>query len=296
LGNNQQELKNYLDNFKEVYPDYVYECEFHNNWFLGVPRNKISELPDPKEGVKKILAMKEGELDVYLKLTQELLNIVHDGGISVSDIGVTNSTLLGTYSYGRSDVDMIIYGKENYRKYREIIQNVKHPKLRWRTVDEWKKYFATYNSGLNFSESEFIWHAQRKFSDGLFRETVFSVFGVENENETWFKWGSEKYTPMGTATIKAKVKDEFNGAVRPGYYEVEDSKMIKGVDNVKVSRVVTYARDFMLQAFDGENISASGVLEKVDSLNNNETYYRLVVGYFDSYIERRGHEFIKVDR
>ena len=44
----------------------------------------------------------------------------------------------------------------------------------------------------------------------------------------------------------------------------------------------------------GEKIEASGVLEEVKSKDNG-LYYRIVIGYFDSYIsERREGEYIKV--
>ena len=291
----QDRLKDYINDFRKAYPEYVYDSPLHGRWFMGVPRKKISKLPDPKEGVSRILAMKESELDEYMKRAQAFINILVDGGLKPSEIGVTNSTLLGTYTYGRSDIDVIVYGKKNYWKYRGIIQQTKHPLMRWRTIDEWKKYFATYNAGLYITEEEFIRHASRKFSDGLFGETVVSVFGVENPDEVSVKWGEEKYTPMGMATVKGKVKEDFNGVARPGYYEIEGSKVIKGPD-VKVEKIVTYARDFMLQAFKGENVVAAGVLEKADPLSGNgKINYRIVVGYFDSYVSRRGEEFIKSD-
>jgi len=289
-------LKGYIDDFRKAYPEYMYDSPLHKTWFMGVPRKKIAKLPDPKEGVKRILKMKESELDEYMKRTQALLNLLKDGGLKIEEIGVTNSTLLGTYTYGRSDIDIIIYGKKNYWSYIDIIKKSKHPWLRWRTIEEWKKYFSTYNAGLFITEDEFIWHAQRKYGDGLFGETVFSVFGVENTNEVSVKWGDEKYTPMGMATIKGTVNDNYNGVVRPGYFELENSEVING-PNVKVRRIVTYARDFMLQAFKGENVVAAGILEKVQPLNGNDKpYYRIVIGYFDSYTNRRGEEYIKADR
>lgn len=292
----EKKLKEYINDFRKAYPEYMYDSPLHQTWFMGVSRKKIARLPDPKEGVKRILAMRESELDEYMKRTQALLNLIIDGGLNVKDLGVTNSTLLGTYTYGKSDIDIIIYGKKNYWRYIDLMRTSKHPLLRWRTAEEWKKYFSTYNAGLFLTENEFIRHAQRKYSDGLFGETVFSVFGVENPNEVSVKWGGERYTPMGLVTIKGKVKDDFNGVVRPGYYEIENSKIVKGPD-VKVEKIVTYARDFMLQVFKGEDVVASGVLEKAESLSNSDKpYYRLVVGYFDSYTSRRGEEYVKADR
>ena len=290
----EKRLKKYIDDFRKAYPEYMYDSPLHNTWFMGVPKKKIAKLPDPKEGVKGILAMKESELDEYMKRTQRFLNLTLESGLKPSDLGVTNSTLLGTYTYGRSDIDVIVYGKKNYWKYINFIKSIKHPWLRTKTIDEWKKYFASYNAGLFISEKEFIRHAQRKFIDVYFGETVVSVFGVENPDELSVKWGNEKYTAMSMATVKGKVKDDYNGVVRPGYYEIDNAKVIKGPD-VKVVKIVTYARDFMLQVFKGENVVAAGILEKVEPLDGSKEYYRIVVGYFDSYTSRRGEEYIKSD-
>ncbi|MBI2101493.1 hypothetical protein HYT53_02680 [Candidatus Woesearchaeota archaeon] len=291
----EKRLKSYIDDFRKAYPDYMYDSPLHKTWFMGVPRNKIAKLPNPKDGVKRILAMKGSEMDDYMKRAHGFLSLVLESGLKASDLGVTNSTLLGTYTYGRSDIDIIVFGKDNYWKYINFIQNAKHPWLRWKSLEEWKKYFASYNAGLFISEDEFIWHSRRKFIDVYFGETVVSVFGVENPDELSVKWGDEKYTPMGMATVKGKVKDDYNGVVRPGYYELENARVIQGPD-VNVKKVVTYARDFMLQAFKGESIVAAGILEKVTPLKSGEEYYRIVIGYFESYTTRRGEEYIKVQR
>ena len=291
----EKRLKEYIDDFRKAYPEYLHDSKLHNTWFMGVPKNKIAKLPDARQGVKRILAMKDSEMDEYMKRTQGFLNLMIDNGLKPNDIGVTNSTLLGTYTYGRSDIDIIVFGKKNYWNYINFIKHAKHPWLRWKTLEEWKKYFASYNAGLFISEDEFIWHARRKFIDVYFGETVVSVFGVENPDELSVKWGDEKYTTMGMATVKGKVKDDYNGVVRPGYYEIENSKVINGPD-VKVEKIVTYARDFMLQAFKNENIVAAGILEKAEPLNGNKPYYRIVIGYFDSYTSRRGEEYIKAER
>ena len=291
----EKRLKEYIDEFRKAYPEYMFDSPLHKTWFMGVPKNKIAKLPDPREGVKRILGLKESEMDDYMKRAQGFLSLMLESGLKPSDLGVTNSTLLNTYTYGRSDIDIIVFGKKNYWKYINFIKNAKHPWLRWKSLEEWKKYFASYNAGLFISEEEFIWHARRKFIDVYFGETVVSVFGVENPDELSVKWGEENYTPMGMATVKGNVKDDYNGIVRPGYYEIENAKVINGPD-VKVEKVVTYARDFMLQAFKGENIVAAGVLEKAIPLKKGKEYYRIVIGYFDSYTSRRGEEYIKVER
>ncbi len=292
----KKKLTNYFETFKKVYPDYVHESDLHGTWFFGIPEDKIESAPDPHEGTKRLMTAHFQELDEYKQRVYLFIQLLLDSGLKESDIGLTNSTLLGNYTYGRSDMDLIIFGKDNYWKAINFLKTAKHPMLRAKTIDEWKKYFSTYNSGLNFTEKEFIRHAQRKPADGFFGETVYSLFGVEEPKDITVPWGSEKYTRKGLATIRANVVNDYHAAVRPGFYEVEDAKVIEGnKENVKIKKVVTYARDFLLQAFPGETILATGMLEEVEPVNG-EKYHRLVVGYFDMYLsDRREQEFIKVE-
>ncbi|MBI4021217.1 MAG: hypothetical protein HY369_03160 [Candidatus Aenigmarchaeota archaeon] len=290
----EQELRQYIEHFRKLYPYYFHDSPLHQRWFFGVPKTRIASYQDPKKGVQDLVRLPSEDLDTYSLRTQDFLNILHDHGLPYSAMGITNSTLLGNYTHGRSDIDIMVFGKENYWTFFDFIRDVRHPLLRWRTVEEWQKYFASYNAGLNFSEQEFIWHAQRKRGDGLFDNNVFSVFCVEEPGETAVPWGTERYTPVGTATVKGVVGDHFHSIVRPGFYGLDNSTVVQGLD-VPVRQVVTFARDFMAQAFHGETLLAHGVLEKVTPVSGEE-YYRVVVGYFDSYFTNRGTEFIKVKR
>ena len=105
---------------------------------------------------------------------------------------------------------------------------------------------------------------------------------------------------MGLATIEAEVTDHYNSHVRPGFYEVNNAKLIKEDsenpkidENIPIRRVVTYSIPFVQQVLTGEKIKACGLLELVKP-KKGENYYRVVIGYFDSYVgDRRELEYIK---
>jgi hypothetical protein len=52
----------------------------------------------------------------------------------------------------------------------------------------------------------------------------------------------------------------------------------------------------MMQVKKGEPVTAREMLEKVIPVNGDEEYYRITIGYFDSYLSRKGEEFIKTVR
>ena len=133
-----------------------------------------------------------------------------------------------------------------------------------------------------------------KKSEGYFNNTLFVIFAAENEGETWFKWGKEKYETLGLVTVEGVVTNNFDSVVRPGCYEIKDSRIVEGHDgNVDVKRIVFYSRDYCMIADKGERITACGLLEKVTPKDGKE-YYRVVVGYFDAYVtDRREKEYVK---
>jgi len=143
----------------------------------------------------------------------------------------------------------------------------------------------------------YIENMHRKKSEGFFKDTLFIIFAVENESETWYKWNQEKYKRIGTAKFEAMVKDNKSSIVRPGCYTISDSKFIDGdetCDNLQISKIVFYSRDYCMLAYPNEKVEVNGVVEEV-TRENGEKYYRLVIGYFDSYMNgKRDDEYIKV--
>lgn len=296
-------LRGYVKQFREKFPDYIYDCPLHQNWFYVVPRDKIKKVHDGRKGLQELWKVPKENLDDYLTLVRELIELLTKSGVNLENLGITHSTLLGNYTFGKSDIDIIIYGKENGWKILDFLKTAKHELLKWKTDDEWAEYYKTHKTSesSHFSEEEYVKHMKRKKYEGMFGGTVFTLFTVEEPEETWFKWGEEKYEPVGLSTISGVVTDHYNSHVRPGYYEIKEGKLIDTqenekieiYENIEIKRIVTYSIPFVQQALKGEKIKACGMLELVTT-KKGDKYYRVVVGYFDAYLsDRREKEFIK---
>ena len=299
----KENLKNYVSQFRKKFPDYIYDCPLTNNWFFVVPKNKIKAVHDCRKGLRELLNVPEKDLDPYLRLVRELVDFLAKSGVDSKNLGITHSTLLGNYTPGKSDIDIVIYGKANGWKILDYLKNANHSKLHWKTDGEWAEYYKEHKTSesLHFTEQEYVRHMSRKRYEGMFGGTVFTLFTVEEPNETWFKWGEEKYEPVGTATINGTVSSHYNSHVRPGFYEIENGSLLKNESGIKkfdgkipIKRVVTYSIPFVQQAIQGEKIKACGLLELVTP-KKAKPYYRIVIGYFDAYLnDRREKEFLKV--
>jgi len=297
----KEKIQDAVRQFKKKFPDYIYDCPISKNWYFVVPKNKIKEIHDPRNGLQELLKVPRKDLDEYLTLVVELIDFLTKSGISSKDLGITHSTLLGNYTPGKSDIDIIIYGKRNGWKILDYLKTAEHDKLHWKTDKEWAEYYKDHQTSesSHFTEQEYVKHMRRKRYEGMFGGNVFTMFTVEEPAESWFNWGDEIYEPLGTATISGIVTDHYNSLVRPGYYEIKDSKIMekegkKDIDaKIPIKKIVTFSIPFVQQALKGEKITACGLLELV-APKKGKKYYRIVVGYFDAYVsDRREKEYIK---
>jgi len=297
LWANQEELKRYIGEFKASYPKYIYKSPHHKigeRLFFMVPFDEIERVYFPRKGLQELMSMPPESLDLHLSNIYEFINFLLKSGIRQKDLGITYSTLMGHYS-SKSDMNVVIYGKDNYWKIMDYLNKNGHPKLRWKTEMEWLDFHKKRNRFQIFEKEPFLKSMIRKKSEGFFNEALFVMFCVEKVEDSWFKWGNEWYTEMGPVTVEGEVTNHFSSVVRPGCYEINNSQIIEGTDNVPVKKIIFYSRDYCDLARTGDKIKACGVLERVDPRDGADSFYRLVVGYFDAYTsDRRDKEYIKV--
>lgn len=291
LFNNKGIVEKNLGEIRNKFPYYIYECKKHRNWFLGVPENKIKRFYDTKKGLQELLKVPVEDLDSYLKATRNMVDILAEASISSKNLGISHSTLLGNYTPGKSDIDILIFGIDNGWKAINHLEKCKNPSLTWKSKEDWTRYYEDRVVSKVYTKKEYVANMVRKKDDGFIDGNVFSLFCIENENESRYDWSAE-HEPLGTVKIRAKVKDAYYSIVRPGFYELKNSKILEGHKEVPIKRIVTWARPFSLQAKENEGIEACGLLEKVKSKEG--TFYQIVIGYFDTYTNDRGEkEYLK---
>jgi hypothetical protein len=237
------------------------------------------------------------DLDNHLQTVIELVSFLLESGLKLSDLGVTYSTLMGYYSQDLSDINITVYGKDNFWKLMRFLENCTHPKLRWKSYEEWEDFYKKRSRQTVHEKSLYLKKMNRRKSEGFFNNKLFVIFAVEKPNETWFKWGEEKYKRLGSAKFEAVVKENKDSVVRPGMYEIYDTKFIGGdsvCKDLKIDKVVFHSRDYCMLAYPGEKVEISGIVEEVTPTSGRK-YYRLVIYYFDAYIsDRREKEYFKL--
>ncbi len=292
----KEELQKYFREFQEAYPHYVYQSEIHDKdrFFFAIPIENMERIYFPRRGLKELMTMPEQALDAHLLRVYHFVQFLLQSGLRLKDLGVTYSTLTGHYSSEVSDINIVVYGKENFWKMMNFLQEAKHHLLRWKSDEEWRHFLQRRSRFARFGGDEAVALMKRKKSEGYFDNVLFVIFAAEKEEEVWFKWGEEKYRQEGLVTIQGTVIDHKSSVVRPGCYIINNVTVLKGGQRENIQKVVFYNRDYCMLAFNGEKIEACGVLEEATGQDGN-SYYRVVVGYFDAYVsERREQEYIKV--
>ncbi|MBI5392774.1 hypothetical protein HZA96_02800 [Candidatus Woesearchaeota archaeon] len=298
-----KKLKEYIEQFKKAYPHYILQSDIHGEERLlfSVPIDSIERVYFPKRGFSELMKISKEHLDAHLYLIHELAHFLLGSGLTIDQIGITYSTLVGHYLSDKSDINIVIYGKKNFWKLMEYLKTAKHPLLRWKTREEWQQFWQRRNRHHVFLETEFVELMLNKKSEGFFDNSLFVIFCAEEKDETWFKWGKETYKQLGCVKIQAVIEDSFSSIARPGMYAVKNAKIIsplplsaRNVCNEKeIKQVVFYSRDYCMLANKGEMIEVSGVLEEVSSKEKGR-FYRVTIGYFDAYLDGRiTDEYIK---
>jgi predicted nucleotidyltransferase len=300
LWGDAEKLKNYIQDFKK---QYILSSKFYdkNRLIFSVPIDNIERIFFPRRGLSQLMEMPPHSLDQHLATVQKLVHMLLGSGLRMKDLGVTYSTLMGHYSPKISDINIVVYGKQNFWQLMAYLQTARNPLLSWKTKADWKEFYLKRNRFNIFDEKDFVNRMCAKKSEGFFDGCLFVIFGTEKEDETWFNWGKETYRELGVTKVIAEVTSNFSSVTRPGIYDVknatvESNNSIVSNSTVKrdVRQIVFYCRDYCMLANPGETIEASGVLEEV-TRTDGAKFYRVVVGYFDAFTsDRRDKEYIRV--
>src|SRR3989344_3565710 len=204
LWADKTELKNYIEDFKQKYPHYILNdagaANNSNRLFFSFPIEQIERVYFPRTGLKELMAMPVAALDHHLNNVHSFVSFLAQSGVKASDLGITYSTLMGHYNSQVSDINIVVYGKQNFWNLMEYLETAQHSSLRWKTESDWLEYYTKRNRLAAFGKDSFLKSSMRKKSEGYFNNTLFVIFAAEKEEEVSFKWNAEQYEALRVAT------------------------------------------------------------------------------------------------
>ena len=255
------------------YPQYLWFDDRRGRQFQAVPKDRISFVLNPTDGLRQLLDMGRHvtDLEGASRSLAELL--VERIGVEWSDIGLTGSQLVGLASQ-KSDIDLVVYGSKPARKiHRSLKDNLdsfpeieryhdgrlkSHVRFRWEKHNRW-------DEALQRLESQ-------KALQGLFRSYDFFIRAVKLPEEIEHDYEDLIIHDEGIQTVGCVVTDDSDSIFTPCIYTVESD------DITNLQRLVSFRGRFTEHVFTDETVEARGRLETVKNVNTDRSFTQLVLG------------------
>jgi predicted nucleotidyltransferase len=273
------------------FPQYTIFYEPLQKCLVGVNEDDILEVRKPDAGLRQVLAKEPA--DVLLTALQDLFTrVLSQSGLTEEDFGVFGSLLHGFYHPSLSDLDFIVYGKENMNRLCEALETLyrEDPSLR-NEFDSMKAVEAKDWKFLNYSLKEYLWHQRRKMIYAYFdSEDAGRVVKAEFEPVKTWKEICNEYNPstrishVGWIKAVAEITDDKDAPFIPSVYPIEVRDVLDGPKVDEITRIFSYMEEFRMQAKRGEHVLVEGNLEKF--VNGSNVYHQITLSYGPRYYEQ----------
>lgn len=273
-----QELLDTIDFLKKNKPEYVFYDKTIGVEMSCVPLYKISKYYRCDERLHDIMEKSNDELDELERKTKELVeSITTASGVDTKNMGVTGSLLLRIH-HRASDIDIIVYGKNNFWKVLDslhLIDGVK-PLDEFRLNDWIKKASIKYPLSTD-KLSKLANLLKNKY---MYKGTPFSIHGVRLDEEVTRNYGEIIYHKLGLAKIKAVISDASESCFTPAIYKLSDVETEQEcASDVKI--LACFDATFTAMFEEGMQIEAFGKVECVTDLISGRRFKWLLIGTFE---------------
>ncbi len=276
------------------YPQYLVFHEMLGLSLVGVKTDAIAQARKPEVRLQELLKM--GPTDPLLAAMERVLNIALDNsGLKSSDFGVFGSMLHSFHHPKYSDIDFIIYGKEQNAKVRRALQTLYADKNSGLS-NEFKSEQAMAGKDWrfqNFTVEDSVWHQRRKMIYGLYDDRANSGRIIKAEFEpvkAWSEIQSEYHprtciTRRGWVKLKARITSDDEAPFIPSIYSIEPLEVISGPkEALEAQRVFSFMEEFRQQAQRDEVVIVEGNLEEV--ISPTDSFYQVTLTYCPRYYEQ----------
>ena len=262
---------------EQNYPHYVHYCPVRGIRFSMIPHQYVKKYYRPEDRLAEIFAHPRDPLEE--EVCDMVTEIVAQAGIRVENVGITGSILLGIHDPRFSDIDLTIYGLENSRRIKTMMQE--HRSRRFRPENEEERHVWAQNIAARFplTYAQARGLADRRWRYGYFGQRYFSLHPTRQDEEIREQYGEHIYRGRGAVHIIATIMDASESMFLPAIYRVANvtilNRNVEGITGeIEIPEIVSYEGLFCEVAEAGDEVEAYGKLEQIDG---GQTC-RLVVG------------------
>lgn len=273
-------------------PQYMVWYEPLQMSLVGVKKAQIVEARQPDKFFQSLL-LKPSE-DALLQALHALFDLLQQrSSLSGTDFGAFGSLLHNFYHPRFSDIDLIIYGREELNHLGEIL-NILYKEdtspLR-NEFDSVKSAEGKHWKFQNYSLKEYVWHQRRKQVYALFNHEK-SGRTIKTEFEPVKRWeeiqnkykSSMQITRRGWIKLLATVTNDNSAPFMPSIYQIEPVRILEGERADHIQRVLSYVEEYRMQARRDEVVIVEGNLEQVNT--PTQTYHQVTLTHGPRYYEQ----------
>jgi predicted nucleotidyltransferase len=262
-----------LEYLQANFPDYVADCPVRGIRFSLIPRSSVAAYYDPQSRLASIM---EGPADA---LEQEAFELVDHlcklSSVGREAFGLTGSILIGLHNLEWSDIDLLVYGRDNAHLLKQaIIRNKGAAPIGQPNHDQRLKWARRVTERFPVSFDDAWLFSGRRWNYGYYGKRYFSIHPVRTDAEVSEHYGDHIYRSVGEATIRAVVVRKDDSIFLPATYHVDDIEVLSGrTDAAEIHEIVSHEGLFCDIADEECQIEAAGQIETIDGKPG-----RLIVG------------------
>lgn len=263
---------------REHHPEYVSLDRVRGIELPLVPWKNIIAYYLPEVRLVEIIAEPQDPLE---SKTQALVNLLSKAsGVPTSGFGITGSLLLAIHNPMFSDIDILVYGRENVRKIRDAMDDLfGENQVKPYTPDEINAWQLRQvkNLGIPGQYRELI--AWSYWQRGWFSQTAFSIHPVRNDAEIFEDYGLELFSAIGSIEFTATILGDEDNLFVPARYLVGDITIEEGdAELSSLTEIVVFEGVFSTVFHKGDRVRIRGTAEAVRDVEGNIMRNQVTVG------------------
>lgn len=250
------------------HPDYLHYSRTLDAHLHAVNANRIIRHHQPKQRLRQV--MQAHRHDTVERDLLDLGELLRQQGLDLAELGVTGSLLAGAQRES-SDIDLVCYCGEVFHRCRAITRKLIEQGLLQPLGDsDWLESYRRRACSLSYQD--YVWHERRKFNKAMINGRKFDLNLIEHG----VSGKPVIYKKIGPMTLLCRIIDDTRAFDYPAVYQIEHET---------IGAIVCFTATYTGQAFRGERVEVSGMLEQVEQGTRH-----IVVGS-----SREAHgEYIKV--
>jgi len=259
-------------NVNEVY----YQDPITADSFVAVPVADIEKYYGVLEEKDRVMKLFEADHPVF-----KVLNKIKNMGISEASLGFFGTALARVLNRQRgtdfiSDVDIVIYGVDNYRKWLEVYEEALKDWLIWPGMSRNRYRDFSGNFPFSFEEATKQFGERRCPYKLRLGDVKFDIRFAYTDGE---EPPEERFSPMKEIKTSGTIVESVNSGCCPAVYKIES-------DKEGLVRILTYRHHYRHLFNKGEDVTVFGMLtsnpQKTITLERHD-YYIKDSSLFDYY-------------